>query len=111
MSTVQRRQPGLHAKAPDFTAEYFDAFSSIDRNIRSMIDSSHRVQKPATAGGELQTQWEHGLDSPVSATTLAPRPYTSDRQHYPEKVFSRLPPGLDIVGSDGDDEEATVAFL
>ncbi|KAJ2120269.1 hypothetical protein IW147_005235 [Coemansia sp. RSA 720] len=112
MSTVQRRQPGLHAKAPDFsTAEYFDAFSSIDRNIRSMIDSSHRVQKPATAGGELRTQWEHGLDSPVSATTLAPRPYTSDRQHYPEKVFSRIPPGLDIVGSDGDDEEATVAFL
>ncbi|KAJ2312106.1 hypothetical protein IWW52_002639 [Coemansia sp. RSA 2704] len=74
-------------------AEYFDAFSSVDRNIR-------RLGKPRPL--------THALHSPPSAP-LPPRPLTTGRA---ERVFSRLPPGLDTIAHDGgDDEEATVAFL
>ncbi|KAJ2349551.1 hypothetical protein GGF43_004399 [Coemansia sp. RSA 2618] len=109
MGTVQRRHPGLQAK-PDFcTAEYLDAFSSIDQNIRSLIDGN---TTPKSARKPVTATRAYGLDSPVSAT-LPRRPYTSDRERFPEKVFSQLPPGLDILERDdgGDDEEATVAFL
>ncbi|KAJ2645857.1 hypothetical protein IWW40_005822 [Coemansia sp. RSA 1250] len=120
MNKVQRRlsEFGTKHKAPDFsTAEYLDAFSSIDRNIRSLINgnTAPKCSSPLAGTSVERPQTHarsHGLDSPISATLLPPRPFTSDRERYPEKVFSRLPPGLDIIGNDGgDDEEATVAFL
>ncbi|KAJ2801250.1 hypothetical protein H4R20_003752, partial [Coemansia guatemalensis] len=112
-SLPRHLSPGLKSKgsAPAFTtADYFDAFSSIDRNIRDLIDGFPR--DPATADWlpYATDDAAPGLVSPVSTAPSQPPPPLPAADF--SKEYATLPPSLDIIGHDGgDDEEATVAFL
>ncbi|KAJ2155908.1 hypothetical protein GGF46_005530 [Coemansia sp. RSA 552] len=78
---------------PDFcTADYLDAFSSVDRNIRRLI-----------SGKELST-----AGALAASANVAPQSAPPAEIRFP-RGFDELPPSLDVGG--GDDEEATVAFL
>ncbi|KAJ2715677.1 hypothetical protein H4R19_001072 [Coemansia spiralis] len=119
------RRLSTKGSAPNLTtAAYFDAFSSIDRSIRSLNNGKRCPGleiEIGTAGLHCSAP-DHGLRSPASATTL-PIPQPSPGEYGTAKRFAHLPPSLDFIGhtssggaagssgDDADDEEAVVAFL
>ncbi|PIA13841.1 hypothetical protein COEREDRAFT_83208 [Coemansia reversa NRRL 1564] len=112
-SLSQHPSPGLRnkASAPAFTtADYFDAFSSIDRNIRDLIDGCPQVPDTADWLPCATETAIHGLESPVSTAPSQLLPPLSAVDS--SKEYAALPPSLNISCHDvDDDEEAIVAFL
>ncbi|KAJ2077742.1 hypothetical protein H4R24_004947 [Coemansia sp. RSA 988] len=112
-SLPQHLLPGLRSKgsAPAFsTADYFDAFSSIDRDIRDLIDGCPRDLATTDWLPYATEDAALGLESPVSTAPSQPPPLLHIADF--SKEHAALPPSLDKIGHDGgDDEEATVAFL
>ncbi|KAI9503854.1 hypothetical protein BX070DRAFT_234748 [Coemansia spiralis] len=117
-------------------AEYFDAFSTIDRSIRDLIDGQASLiarlpHTPMSAHARLNTKDQLPLDksacssrstsyikqagdpkhkSTGSSTTAVTRSIRSSSNLA--KGFQGLPPCLDeLTAPNGSDEDATVAFL
>ncbi|KAI8320902.1 hypothetical protein GQ54DRAFT_305184 [Martensiomyces pterosporus] len=109
--------------SPTFsTAEYFNAFTDIDRSIRNLIDgSSGSVQssisprgsatsaplRPLTANNKSRIEPSSPPESPSTTGSSA---VAFQKPAFPESSY--MPPGLDSIEDDGeDDEAAAVAFL
>ncbi|KAJ2689050.1 hypothetical protein IWW39_001772 [Coemansia spiralis] len=111
VSAVQPSRLACRAGEADYnTADYLDAFSSIDRSIRDLIDGHPPTRSACRSSHKAKVSHASALLSPRRGVTKPSSPPLGPwKPPASPAILSRPPVGSD--DDEGGDEAAAVAFL